>query len=159
MQRNEAINGVRFDQTLSIPPDVFDGRIDFSNCQIKDFNADCVQIFSPVKFENCVIGDMSCHGAYFFGGFSMRNCTVNGRLGFDSGGHNDNGDFELLDCQFAGPVDFAGCWFTGPVRIVNATFKSGTNLFGNTDTPVSVTFDVAPSVVDSAGRLDCNTFE
>ena len=159
MRKSRAVRGIRCENTVVVPPDAFDGLVDFTDCQFADFRADCAQIFSPVKFENCTFDSVSFHGAYFLGGFVMRNCVVNGRLGFECGGHNDNGEFALVDSRFDKLVDFEDCWFTGPFRIDKVELRDGSNLLGNEGTPVAVTFDVPPTVKSVTGRLDCNTYK
>ena len=150
---------MRCESTVVVPHDAFDGLVDFKDCQFADFRAVCSQIYSPVKFEDCTFESANFHGTYFYGGFAMRNCVVNGRLGFDCGGHNDNGEFALVNSRFDEMVDFEDCWFTGPFRIDTVEFTNGSNLLGNNGTPVAVTFDVPPGMTSVTGRLDCNTYK
>ena len=158
MRKHQPVQDTHFERPIIVPTDAFDGLIDFTNCQFTEFRCQCVQVFSPVKFENCSFENAHFHGTYFYGGLLMRNCTVKGRLGFECGGHNDNGEFALIDCRFTELVDFEDCWFTGPFSLKNVTFQNGTNLLGNIGTPVSVTFDVPPRLTAVTGQRDRNTY-
>ncbi len=42
--------------------------------------------------------------------------------------------------------------------ICSATIRAGTNLLGNFETPMQVTFDFAPVIENTRGELDTNTF-
>ena len=158
MRKHQPIQKAQFNRPVAVPPDAFDGLIDFTDCHFTEFKAQCACLFSPVKFENCSFENVDFHGTYFYGGFLMRNCAVNGRLGFECGGHNDKGEFALIDSQFTELVDFEDFWFTGPFSLNNVTFQNGTNLLGNIGTPVSVTFDVPPSLTAVTGQQDRNTY-
>jgi len=98
------------------------------------------------------------YAAYFLCGFTMDQCVVEEQLSFQSGGHNDNGVFRISDTTFRSFVDFEDCWFTGSLHLQNVTFEKGTNLFGNKNTPMEVSFDVTPELANVSGSLDLNTF-
>jgi len=88
----------------------------------------------------------------------MQGCVVHEFVRFQSGGHNDEHEFAIIDTRFESFVDFEDCWFTGPFRLENVTFAAGTNLLGNLDTPVPVSFDVPPIITNTRGTLDMDTY-
>jgi len=90
----------------------------------------------------------------------MDGCVVSDHVTFQSGGHNDKDHpFAIINTHFDSFVDFEDCWFTGSFRLENVVFTQGTNLFGNKDTPMAVSFDFEPQVANVQGTLNINTYK
>jgi hypothetical protein len=105
-------------------------------------------------FQSCCF-----YAAYFLRGIAIVKCDFRGPDSSQSGGHNAKDcDFTITDTGFDGFVDFEDCWFTGPVVVRNSTFRVGTNLLGNMETPVNVSFDFLPAISDTVGDLNINTY-
>jgi len=64
----------------------------------------------------------------------------------------------IRNTRFDSFVDFEDCWFTGPTRFENVVFAQGTNLLGNLDTPMAVSFDFKPKILNVDGTLNINTY-
>ena len=153
------IRDTQINDRLVIDPDPFLGTINCIACQFTYFSATCAQLHEPVTFANCQFDYLDFYATYFLKGLAMNGCVVSDRVTFQSGGHNDKDHpFAITNTRFESFVDFEDCWFTGPLRLENVVFTQGTNLLGNQNTPMAVSFDFEPEFVNVEGILNINTY-
>jgi len=143
---------------LVIPAMEFDGAINCDECHFARFSAPCALLQNPVRFTDCRFDFLDLYATYFLKGLIIERCVVADRVTFQSGGHNNDAPITICNTRFESFVDFEDCWFTGPFSLHNVTFNNGTNLLGNQNTPMAVSFDVAPEFVDVIGDLAMNTY-
>ncbi len=112
-----------------------------------------------VSIINCKINNASFQAAYFLNGLLIENCEFLKEADFSLGDHvNDKAIFRLENVIFHGFTNFQDYWFRGRVKFANVNFKSGTNLLGNKNTPVEVTFSYEPVFINVVGEMDINDF-
>lgn len=159
LRDSRPIRASRITERVAIPPDPFRGQVSCDGCYFTFFAATCAQFDEPVTFTDCKFDCLDFYATYFLKGLTLDGCVVSDRVVFQSGGHNDKDHpFTIIDTRFDSFVDFEDCWFTGPTRFENVIFTQGTNLLGNQNTPVAVSFDFVPELVNVEGTLNLNTY-
>lgn len=135
--------------------DEVEHEIHCTDCHFEMFDAGFARFKGHVRFKRCTFQNCSFYSAYFSKGLHVSACEFDTGVQFASGGHNAKDcNFEIRDSVFHGFVDFEDCWFNGPVIIDSVDFRDGTNLLGNVNTHLQVTFDFAPIIENTQGQLD-----
>jgi len=156
--KSQLVRDVHVPDKLVIPAKLFGGTIDCAGCHFTHVSAVCAYLENHVRFVECQFDYLDLYATYFLKGLIMEQCAVVDRVVFQSGGHNDDSLISISDTRFESFVDFEDCWFTGPVRLHNVTFNQGTNLLGNKNTPMAVSFDIEPELVNVLGDLAIDTY-
>ena len=145
---------------IALKPDLFSGVVKCRGVRFASFAATFTFFDEPVTFENCQFVHLDFYATYFLKGLTITDCIVNDRLTFQSGGHNYKElSITITNTRFDSFVDFEDCWFTGPFTLQNVIFAQGTNLLGNQNNPMAVSFDFEPKITDVEGKLDVNTYK
>ncbi len=139
--------------------DIVNHDVQCTDCHFECLSASCAQFFRSVRFKRCTFQYCIFYATYFYQGLVITDCEFKTRVNFQSGGHNAKESvFMIKDTVFHDFADFEDCWFTGPVTIDKVEFRSDTNLLGNAETAMQVTFDYAPIIENTQGSLDTNTY-
>ncbi len=145
---------------VAIAPDTFRGAVNCEGVRFSSFMATCTCFDEPVTFANCQFDNSDFYATYFLKGLTVADCNVKDRLLFQFGGHNHQEmPMAITNIRFVSFVDFEDCWFTGPFTLQNAVFAGGTNLFGNQNSPLAVSFDFEPTIADVQGKLNANIYK
>lgn len=131
--------------------------IEISNEQVVNFIAPCVLFESSVSIEDSTIKTLSIYASYFLQGLTLKNCIIESKVNWRSGGHNQE-PVKFLNCKFSDFVDFEDCWFISDLVIRDCSFDKGTNLLGNKETPVAVTFEGNVDIENTSGSLAINSY-
>lgn len=133
-------------------------RLVFRNDNNLSFKAFMVQFTSMVEFYDCEIIGFDNLANYFTSGLYVKNCLFRCNINWQSGGHNLK-PIVFENCEFDEFFDFEDCCFDADFVLKNVTFKKGTNLLGNINTPVEVIFATEPQCENVKGNLRINTFQ
>ena len=140
--------------------DEVEHEIRCTDCRFDSFCASFARFKRHVRFERCSFQYGDFYAAYFLQGLYVSACEFNTGATFQSGGHNAKDcNFEIRDSVFQDFADFEDVWFEGPVIIDNVDFRDGTNLLGNVNTPMQVTYDYPPIIENTQGSLDIDTYD
>lgn len=143
-------------------------RYDFSDTYRKEviirndteliLSAPCVVFEKPVRIVNCYITELMIYACYFLEGLELFDCFVKSRVIWQSGGHNEK-KILISSCTFHEFVDLEDCWFMEPIEFNKVRFLQGTNLFGNKNTPMAITFEKGCMIKDVTGDLAVDTYQ
>lgn len=122
-----------------------------------EFVAATTSFSEPVEIYNCKVAVFDVYATYFLAGLKLIDCEFLTDINFTSGGHN-NSPIQVTNCTFHGFLNLEDCWFYEQVEFTNVTFKKGTNIYGNRETPVEITFDRGCVLTNITGKVDIDTF-
>ena len=122
-----------------------------------EFESSMIQFSERVEIIQCIVINFDIYASLFIGGLRIENVIVKCPVKWMAGGHNKQ-PIILKDCVFEEFVDFEDCCFDHEIIFENVQFIKGTNFLGNKGTPVEVSFEFKPKMVDVTGELDINTF-
>lgn len=124
-----------------------------------EFEAYNVVFARAVSLHRCSFRSFEVEGGAFQRGLDLADCHFSDPFYFFASGHNLFGSqIRIRRCTFHSFADFGDCWFEGPFEIIDCDFQEGTNLMGNLNTPIEVTFDVPPVLTRVSGELRLNSF-
>jgi hypothetical protein len=113
-----------------------------------------------VSILNCKIKNASFQAAYFGKDLLIKDSEFINYVDFSMGDFiNTQRVFKIENVIFNEFVSFQDYNFRGKTILENVNFKKGTNLLGNKNTPVEVTFESEPILINVAGVLDRNDFK
>jgi hypothetical protein len=113
-----------------------------------------------VSILNCKIKNASFQAAYFGKDLLIKDSEFINNVDFSLGDTiNTQGVFKIENVIFNEFVSFQDYSFRGKTIFENVNFKKGTNLLGNKNTPVEVTFYSEPILINISGVLDKNDFK
>ncbi len=139
------------------PNDTHDEPVTISGDDDLEFVAPCCEFAKPVTISDCTISELNAYSTSFLSGLCIQNCRIRRMATFQSGGHNKL-PILITDTSFESLCDFEDCWFMSDVIIRNVIFAEGTNLTGNKDTPMEVSFDGKLIIENVTGVIDLDTF-
>ena len=132
---------------------------------IKDSSIEDIQLIyctfkENVSIINCKIKKASFQSAYFENGLLIKDCEFMEDVDFSMGDHvNEKAIFKLENVVVHGFTSFQDYMFRGKSIFENIKFKKGTNLLGNINTPLEVTFYIEPVLNNVIGELKINDFK
>lgn len=151
-------SGIHFVESLNLND--LPHEVVFEDCIFAGIDFMWESISQALAFRRCSINaGFGVYATHFLEGVEFIDCLFVGPTDFGCGGHNKAPhEFRLERCTFQDFVSFSDCWFEGPVFIIGNQFLKGTDLLGDKDTPVAVSFDVPPVIEGNSGELDVSSY-
>ena len=130
------------------------------NKEIEELQLNYCEFKGNVSIIGCKIKDASFQAAYFIKDLLIKDSEFINDADFSMGDTvNAEGVFRLENVIFNGFVNFQDYSFKGKTIFNNVHFIKGTNLLGNKNTPVEVTFNSEPNLNNVIGLLNINDFK
>ena len=133
---------------------------EITSCIINKVNVAGCKFTQPVKISNCIITSFLAVGTWFEEGITIENSTFLQETTFEAGGYNKPGAQVVLKNNIFHPfVNFFDCHYSGPFIFKNNLILNGSNLLGNTDTPIGIRFEKGNEISNNNGILNSDNID